>query len=199
MDFALDGLLVATKPGGDICRGNSRQRWNRPVVFDDALDCSGIRRSKHAAPLSKNRGGPHAPGDGFAVQQPRVFSFRLQRVAEGVAEIENPAQIAFALVGADDLGFDANRSRNNAFDNLRLLRQNLRGAAVQRFEQIPVADHATFYDFVQAGPVFADRQCLENSGIDQNRERLVKTAQQVLAGDKIHAGFAPHGRVHLRK
>ena len=64
-------------------------------------------------------------------------------------------------------------------------------------EQIGVADHAALDDFVEAGAVLARGQGPEDVGIDQDRQGLVKAADQVLAGDQIHAGLAAYRGVHL--
>ena len=59
---------------------------------------------------SVHRGGnfgrrDHAPGDRFAVQEMPVSGLGLERVADGMAEVQHPAQTIFALVGGNYFGF----------------------------------------------------------------------------------------------
>ncbi len=54
-------------------------------------------------------------------------------------------------------------------------------------------------DLEQTRPVFAFGQSIENRRIDNDRQRLVKAADQVLPGCEIYAGLSTHGRVHLRQ
>ena len=49
--------------------------------------------------------GDHAPGNRFAVQQPPVAGFGFERVANGVAQIQNSAQAVLALVRGNDFRF----------------------------------------------------------------------------------------------
>ena len=52
-------------------------------------------------------------------------------------------------------------------------------------------------DFEQARAIFALRQRTQQRGIYQHRQRLVKAADQILAGRQIHSGFSANGRIHL--
>ena len=46
----------------------------------------------------------HAPADGFAMQEVLVAGLRLQGVADGVAEVQNPALATLAFVRAHHVG-----------------------------------------------------------------------------------------------
>ena len=70
--------------------------------------------------LRQVNGRAHAPRHGLAVQEARVAGFGFQRVAEGVAEIQDAAQIAFAFVAADHFGFHADGVVDDAVDGVRM-------------------------------------------------------------------------------
>ncbi len=105
----------------------------------------------------------------------------------------------FLFVARDHFGFDAHRIADHAVHHIRRVRQDALRLAAHQPEQIGVGDHAMFDDFEQAGAVFALRQRVQHGRIDNHRQRLMKAADQVLAGGQVHAGFAAHGSVHLRQ
>ena len=72
-------------------------------------------------------GGAHAPSHRFAVEETRVAGLGLERMAEGVAEIENAAEVAFALVARDHFAFHPHGIGDDAVDRRVLARQH-RGA-----------------------------------------------------------------------
>ena len=52
---------------------------------------------------------------------------------------------------------------------------------IQQREQFGIANDAALDDFVQPGAILAIRQSGQHIGIDQHRQRLMKTADQILA------------------
>ena len=105
----------------------------------------------------------------------------------------------FLFVARNHFGFDAHRIANHAVHYIRRVRQDALRLAAHQPEQIGVGDHAMLDDFEQAGAIFALRQRVQHGWIDDHRQRLMKAADQVLAGGQVHAGFAADGRVHLRQ
>ncbi len=95
-------------------------------------------------------GGNDSPGDGFAVKQALVAGFGLERVADGVAEIEHAAQAAFVLVGGNDFGFQLHGLRDKAFQFHRIALQNLRALLFKAQEKIEIADDAALERLVEA-------------------------------------------------
>ena len=152
-----------------------------------------------ARQLAQEGGGAHAEGDGLSVQETGVAGFGFESVAEGVAEIEDAAEVAFALVGGDHFALHADGIGDDAVDGLRLASQHLAAAIGEKAEQIRFANDAGFDDFVEAGAVFAFGKRVQKRGIDQHRERLVETADEVLAGDEVDAGLAAERGVDLRE
>ena len=80
-----------------------RQAGALRAASRDALDVGGVQP---AEPLRQVRGQQHARPDGLAVQPVAVAGRGLDRVAEGVAEVEQRAPPVLALVRRDDLGLD---------------------------------------------------------------------------------------------
>src|SRR5690349_10634251 len=52
-------------------------------------------------------------------------------------------------------------------------------------------------DFEQAGAIFPLRQSIEHRGIDEYTQRLVKTADEILACHQVHGRLAADGRIYL--
>ena len=68
-----------------------------------------ILLGERAARDGELRRHQHAVSDRLAVAKAPVLRHRLERVTGGVAEIEDPPQPRFALVGRDDIGLDPAR------------------------------------------------------------------------------------------
>src|SRR5262249_14517110 len=83
--------------------GNLRGTRRQTACGEVALDALGLRRRNEPAPRRECEGEGHAERDRLAVQQTIGESGRgLERVTEGVAEIEQRALAGLALVAADD-------------------------------------------------------------------------------------------------
>ena len=94
----------------------------------------------------------HAAADRLAVQPGAVAHAGLDRVAEGVAEVEHGAQAAFALVAAHHVGLDLARAR----DRVRQRAAWSRATSLPMFASIQskkrgVEDGAVLDHFGQAG------------------------------------------------
>src|SRR5271157_6136426 len=50
-----------------------------------------------------------SPGDGFAVKQASIAGFGLERVSDGMAQVEYAPQSTFALVGGNYFSFQLHR------------------------------------------------------------------------------------------
>ena len=70
---------------------------------DDAGRVAGFTETNF---VGEECGGDHALGYCFAVLVAAVMGDAFEGVAEGVAEIEDFAEVGFAFVAADDCGFD---------------------------------------------------------------------------------------------
>ena len=115
---------------------------------------------------------------------------------EGVAEIEQGALAGFALVARhrNGLGTAARRDRMLA---RRPAREQVAPIGVEPGEECGVVDQAIFDDFGVASAEVARRQRVEQSGIGDHQDRLVESADEILAVDRIDAGLAAHRGIHL--
>ena len=68
-----------------------------------------IALGQRAARRRQLGGDQHAVADRFAVAVAAVFGDRFERVAGGMAEVQDPARAGFPLVGGDDVGLDPAR------------------------------------------------------------------------------------------
>ena len=163
------------------------------------LDARGVGLPDHAELRGKFRRQHHADGDAFAMEQPVGEPGRgFQRMAEGMAEIEQCAFAGLALVARHDRGLGPAGRRDGVL---------ARGAAgkdigligFQPREESFVAEHAVFGDLGIAGAKLARRQRVEHRGIGHHQHRLVKRAEQVLAVRRIDSSLAADRRIDLRQ
>ena len=105
MHFALHGFLVVHQAREQVLRGDAVDRRDRAVAVDQFQDFDAVLGGEMAGALCQVHGGAHAPGHRFAMQEARVAGLRFERVAEGVAEVQDAAEVAFALVGRDYFAF----------------------------------------------------------------------------------------------
>ena len=123
----------------------------------------------------------HADGDALAMEQPVGKAGRgLQRMAEGVAEIEQRALAGLALVARHDRRLGAAGGGDGVFAR-GAAGKNIGVVGLQPGEERLIAEHAIFGDFGIAGAELARRQRVEHRGIRDHQHRLVKRAEQVLA------------------
>ena len=80
-----------------------------------------------------------------------------------------------------------------------VVREHFGAILLEGFKQRAIADNAALDDFVESGAVLALRQGAQHIRVDQDRERLMKRAEQVLAGNQIDAGLAADRGVDLRE
>ena len=75
----------------------------------------------------------------------------------------------------------------------------LPGSRSSRSNSCAIADDAAFHHFEQSRAIFARRKRRQHLGIDQHRQRLMKTPDQILAASQIDARLAADRRIHLRE
>ncbi len=155
MDFAPHGLLIVHQTREQVGGGDAIERRNGAVEPQHLEDLDAVFGGKVARQLAQEDGGAHAEGDGLAMQEAGVAGFGFEGVAEGVAEIEDAAEVAFALVGGDHFALHADGIGDDAVHGVRLARQHVAAAIGEKAEQIGFADDAGLDDFVEAGAVFA--------------------------------------------
>ena len=143
-------------------------------------------------------GGEHEPGrDGLAVQHAAVARAGLDRVAEGVAEIEERARPLLALVRRDDRGLDLAGAPDRLGQRRGLAREHARAVRLQPAEEGGVRDERRLHDLREPGAQLPFRQRRQRIDVADDRGRLVEGADQVLAAGMIDAGLAADGGIHL--
>ena len=198
MNAVLDRLLVPQQPDlqfraadADRSSGWVHSRPERPVMA--ALSAGG----DHFQAFGEMRRGAHPPRYGLAVKEARVLCLGFERMPERVAEIENAAEPGFPFVRGYHFGLDPHGFGDDVIHDFGRLREDLVTAFGENAEQRLAHNDARLDDLVEPGAVLARGQGCQHGRIDQNRQGLVETADQVLARDQIDACLAADGRVHL--
>ena len=96
-------FLSCTRRASRLSGGDAVERRDRAVAVHQLQDVDAVLGGKMAGALRQVDGGAHAQSHRLAVQEARVAGLRFERVAEGVAEVQDAAQVAFALVGRTPL------------------------------------------------------------------------------------------------
>ena len=194
------GLLVAAHvldqaagvPGAAIVAADGAQPHRQADRRQMPAHARGILRRAKAEPRRQVEGHRHAGADRFAVQQLRPEAgLGLQRMAEGMAEIEQGAQVGgLALVGGDDarLGPAALLDGVGALGGVA--RQHRRAVGLAPGPEIGIVDQAVLGDLGIARQQLAPGQGVERVGVGQHQPRLVEGADQVLAVAGVDAGLA---------
>jgi hypothetical protein len=123
-----------------------RQRTELRDELSERLPFAFGQRSARHAQVGRRQ---HAEGYCFAVPIAAVFRRGLERVSNGMAEIEDAAQPAFAFVGGDDARLDAARLHDRRQQHIGVASEDAFGFAGDAFEQFPARNHAVLHDFVQ--------------------------------------------------
>ena len=197
---AAAGFLVG---GGerDELRGAGPEAGKRAVTEDRLLDVRSIFARDRAAMKGEVGCGDGAPADGLAVEELRIVGGGFDGVTEGVAEVEDHAQAGFALIGGDHFGFDLRAGEDDARDGGDVLRvrriEDDISVSGEMPEELGRADDACLDGLLEAGAEFACGKGGEGVRIRQDGERVVKAADEVLAGAEVDAGLAADGGVDL--
>jgi len=133
------------------------------------------------------------------VKQAAVAGFRLERVSDGVPQVQYAAQAAFALVSGNDLGLQFYRLRDETFELHRIALQDLGSLLFEAQKKIKVADDAALESFVQPGSKLAIGQRAQDFRIDEHSTGMMECSEQVLPCPEIHRGLATHRCIYLSK
>ena len=173
----------------------SRMRVGRPTARRCAStrSASSAGQRPSAAEKRKAQAMPMATPSPCTSRCAVVADELFERMAEGVAEIEQRAVALLGLVARDDggLGFAAHR------DGVAQLGAACEHRLPVRFEpgeEMRPVDQAVFDDFGIAGGEFARRQGGEAVGVGEHERRLMEGADQILAMRRIDAGLAADAR-----
>ncbi len=141
----------------------------------------------------------HAAADRLAVQPVAVAHAGLDGVAEGVAEVEDGAQAAFALVLTHDVGLDLAGTGDRVGQRRAVARHQLADIFFDPVEEGAVDDGAVLDHLGQAGGQLALGQRVQGAGIGQYHVGLVERADHVLAQRVVDARLAADRGIDLRQ
>ena len=102
------------------------------------------------------------------MKQAGISGQGLNRMAKGVAEIQNHTVTAFTLVFFDDLGLDGAGGFNDVLEAVVVQRQNACGVRFKESEQLGVGDDAVFDHLGEAGPKLVRRQGVQGLEVDDH-------------------------------
>src|ERR1017187_26807 len=111
VDVTLDRLLVVYQASQEIPGGDAIQRGDWAVPVQGLQNLDAVFGGEVAGQFAQVNGGAHAPRHGLTMQKAGVSGFGLERMAKGVTEIQDAAQVAFPFVARDHLGFHAQIGR----------------------------------------------------------------------------------------
>ena len=127
--------------------------------------------------------GPQPERDGVTVRDGGVRRARLQRMREGVAEVERDTDGTIVRIAHAHGGL----VRSAAAHNLR----------VGQLPETLAREQAGLDDFGQATRALVGGQGLEQHGVDDGARGPVERADEVLRRRQVDAGLAADRRVHL--
>ena len=208
-ELARLGLLVAAHvldqpaavPGTPIVAADAAQPHRQADRRQMLAHAHGILRRAEAELGREIEGQRHAGAHRLAMQQVGAEAgLGLERMAEGMAEIEQRAQVGgLALVGGHDarLGTAALLDRVGALG--RVARQHRGAVLLAPCPERRIVDQPVLRDLGIARQQLAPGQGVEHLGVGQHQPRLVEGADQVLAMARVDAGLAADRGIDLRQ
>jgi hypothetical protein len=184
--------------------GMGRQAVRRQVA-GHAQPIGGIAET-HPGRQAKRQND--ADTDRLAVQQrAAIAAFGFERMGKGVAEIEQRAVAAFALIFGDDTRLGAATFGNGmapgsgitATITMAITIEDRPTIGLEPGVKFGIVNQAVFDHFAVTGGQFARRQGIKRNGIGEHQARLVKAADQVFTMATIDSGLAADGAIDLRQ
>src|SRR5580658_6652993 len=117
--------------------------------------------------------GNHPPGNRFAVKQAAVAGLGLERMSDGVPEVEHAPQAAFPLVSGNDFGLQLYGLSDETFELHWITLQDLGPLLLEAQKKIEIADDAALERFIQAGTKLPIRECAQDFRIDEHSTRMM--------------------------
>jgi hypothetical protein len=133
------------------------------------------------------------------VREAAIARDGLERVAEGVAQVEQAPRAGFALVARDDPGLHPHRGCDRVLEQLRTPGRDVRGRLREPREERAIRQHRALQDLVGAAAELPLWQRREQLGVGDHGARLVERAHQVLGAGVVDADLASDRAVHHRE
>jgi len=197
-EFAGASFFVGVHERDEFARVHVRPRREMAEAADERDDAGDVVRGSEMEFVAEERGGHHAPGDGFTVLIDAIARDGFESVRESVAEVEDFAEAGFALVFGDDCSFDFEAARNDVGEGIGVAAQDGEQIFFEVGEERGVGDDAVLDNFREAAAKLAFGEGFESGGIDENEARGIKRTDEIFAFGKIDAGLAAHGGIDLR-
>ena len=116
---------------------------------------------------------------------------RLQRMAEGVAKVEQGAlACGFARIGGNDPRLGRNRMGHGIFAQRRIAAEHRGPVGIAPAEKVGIAKQAVLHHLGITGKKLSPRQGVEHGQIGEHQRGLMKSADQVLARGGVDCGLA---------
>ena len=195
MRFLVQGHAGHQVLQGDVVRYLPRQA--RPA--HQRLDALQLGVAQQAPACRQGGRLDHPDGHGLAVEEPLVCGECLQRVADGVAEVEDGAAVVLAFVLFHHRRLDAAGNRDCFLDRGRLRAHQRVHLLFQKAEVPGVLDDRVLDHLGHAGGEFAWRQRPQRLHVDDHQAGLMEGADEVLALVVVDRGLPAHAGVHLRQ
>ena len=178
--------------------GGHRGGGGQPVAPHGVDDL--LRRPVGAPSEARARAGheAHARRDAGAVSEP-VLARRLDRMADGVAQVEGLSDAAFALVRVDHVALDLDAAGDHLCEAIEGELALVDRRSGERLEEVGVAHHAVL-EHLSAGvgeemPVDGG----EAVEVRDDRARLEEGAREILARPEVDPRLAADRRVDHRE
>ncbi len=187
-------LLVVRHPGGET-RWIGVGGYRQPDPLEMRRHPFGIVGGAKAARRRQAEGEDHADRHRLAVAH---AGFRLDRMAEAVAEIEQGAfSLAVALVARDQRRLRRHAGLDRMEPRRFVAGEQRRAFRLAPGEEVGIGDQPVFHHLGIARPELAFRKAGERARVDQHHRRRVEGADQILALARVDAGLAAHRRIGL--
>ena len=116
-----------------------------------------------------------------------------------MTEIQDAAQTAFLFITAYYIGLYLAGTDNQVTDRFCIECLHRFSVFLQIVEHGGIADDTVLHYLPETGRYLTGRQCLQTVKVDENRIRLVKCPDEVLAQTMIHSHLAANGGVNIRQ
>ena len=132
------------------------------------------------------------------MQEGLVAGQALDRVAQRVAEVQDRPVVALGLVLGDHQRLQLRAALDDEADRRVVEVEHLTMVALEEVDQLGRQDRAGLDDLGEPGAQLARRQGPQRRRVGDHQPRVMKRADQVLAGRDVDAGLAADRRVDLR-
>jgi hypothetical protein len=180
-----------------------RQRRSAEIqMVEEALDPVGALRRRDAASDADTGGGPQPIRDGLTVEEVAEARGGLDRVPQGVPEVEREARSGLPLVRQDDLDLRPrcpldDLGEGAGFRRGCVARRDRGTVRLQRLEQSVVSERRHLHGLGESRAPLADVEGREDGHVGHDGRGLVERADEVLALRQVNAGLAADRRIKV--